>query len=120
MNDIHVRQAFAYAWNAPAFTKSVLHSYASPAVAVEEPQDWTSVASPGQVSQYYSQIPTYPFSMTKARQELKESSVPNGFSASISYPQTDPDLARPCRHCRRTCRRSASSSPSMRCLSSSG
>lgn len=91
-NDIHVRKAFAYAWNAPAFTKSVLQGYASPAVAVEEPQDWTSVASPSQVSQYYSQIPTYPFSLAKAEQELKESSVPNGFSASISYPETDPDL----------------------------
>jgi peptide/nickel transport system substrate-binding protein len=91
-NDIHVRRAFAYAWDATAFTKSVLHGYASPAVAVEEPADWTSVASPSQVSQYYSQIPTYPFSMAKAKQELKESSEPNGFSASISYPQTDPDL----------------------------
>lgn len=91
-NDIHVRKAFAYAWNAAAFTKSVLHGYASPAVAVEEPEDWTSVASPSQVNQYYSQIPTYPFSLAKAKQELKESSVPNGFSTSISYPQTDPDL----------------------------
>jgi peptide/nickel transport system substrate-binding protein len=91
-NDIHVRKAFAYAWDAPVFTSSVLHGYASPAVAVEEPQDWTSVASPAQVSQYYAQIPTYPYSLAKARQELKESSDPNGFSASISYPQTDPDL----------------------------
>jgi peptide/nickel transport system substrate-binding protein len=91
-NDIHVRKAFAYAWNAHAFTESVLQGYASPAVAVEEPEDWTNVASPNQVSQYYSRIPAYPFSLAKARQELKQSSVPNGFSASISYPQTDPDL----------------------------
>lgn len=91
-NDIHVRKAFAYAWNAAEFTSSVLHGYATPAKAVEEPEDWTSVASAAQVSQYYAQIPTYGFSIAKARQELKQSSVPNGFSASISYPQTDPDL----------------------------
>ena len=91
-NDIHVRKAFAYAWNAKTFAASVLHGYATPARAVEEPEDWTSLAPASQVSQYYAQIPTYNFSMAKARQELKQSSVPNGFTTSISYPQTDPDL----------------------------
>jgi hypothetical protein len=51
-------RAFAYAWNAAEFTSSVLHGCATPAKAVEEPEDWTSVASVAQVSKYYAQIPT--------------------------------------------------------------
>jgi len=94
LNDIHVRRAFAYAWDAEGFTKSVLNGYAKPANAVESPDFWGDLVPKATVKKIYDKIPSYQYSMAKARAELKKSVVPHGFSTSISYPDARPDAGK--------------------------
>jgi peptide/nickel transport system substrate-binding protein len=91
-NDIHVRKAIAYAWNGKDFAANVLGGYADPANAIASPGFWTNVASNDDVSTIYDSIPTYDFNMDSAKAELAQSSVPTGFTTSISYPDSRPEL----------------------------
>lgn len=91
-DDVHVRRAIAYAWDAAKFTKDVLGGYAEPANAMVPPAFWTNLADAGKVKQIYAGLPAYHFDMAKARSEIARSSVPHGFSVSISYPDAHPEL----------------------------
>lgn len=91
-DDIHVRKAIASAWDASSFTKSVLGGYAKPANAIASPGFWTNLADKDEVAKIYDSIPTIKFDMKTAKSELAQSSVPDGFSASISYPDARPEL----------------------------
>lgn len=90
-NDIHVRRAFAYAWN-PQLVKAVMGTASTPATSIIPPGMWGNVLSASQVTALYARIAKYPFSLAKAAAELKASSSPKGFSASIAIPNTDPQL----------------------------
>jgi peptide/nickel transport system substrate-binding protein len=54
--------------------------------------EWGGLLSSQQVDQLYQRIPQYAFDMTQARQELAASSVPHGFSDTISYPNSGPQI----------------------------
>lgn len=88
-NDVHVRRAVAYCCNGSAMVRALLHGHAEPATTVVPPAQWGDLASPGQVRQYYSQLPKYPFDLAKARQELAKSASPRGFSTTILIPQVN-------------------------------
>ncbi|KAB8192175.1 hypothetical protein FH608_026100 [Nonomuraea phyllanthi] len=91
-DDIHVRRAFAYAWDAESFTKNVLRGHATPANAISSPGFWANIADPAKVDEVFTSIPAQPFDMAAAARELAQSSVPDGFSTSISYPDSRPEL----------------------------
>ncbi len=48
--------------------------------------------SPSKVAAFYKTIPKYPFNLAKAKAELAKSSVPHGFTANITYPNSSPEL----------------------------
>jgi len=91
-DDIHVRKAFSYAWDGSTFVKNVLKGHADVANAISSPGFWTNVTSADDAKKKLASIPSYAFSMAKAKQELAQSSVPDGFTASISYPDARPEL----------------------------
>jgi peptide/nickel transport system substrate-binding protein len=91
-DDIHVRKAISAAWDGAGFTKSVLDGHAEPANAIASPGFWTNLASKDEVKKIYDSIPSIPFDLKNAKDELAQSSVPDGFSASISYPDSRPEL----------------------------
>ncbi|MFF1878378.1 ABC transporter substrate-binding protein [Leifsonia sp. NPDC058230] len=91
-DDIHVRKAIASAWDAASFTKNVLGGYAKPANAIASPGFWTNLADKDEVAKIYDSIPTIPFDLKAAKAELAKSSVPDGFTTSISYPDSRPEL----------------------------
>lgn len=91
-DDIHVRKAFAYAWDAPTFAKTVLGGHAAPANAIASPGFWANLADQAKVDEIYKSIPSYSFDMRAAARELARSKTPQGFSTSISYPDSRPEL----------------------------
>jgi peptide/nickel transport system substrate-binding protein len=82
LNEVKVRQALNYATPREEIIKAVFKGMGEPA------NDPT-----GHVQDWDPNIPAFPFDIAKARQLLKESSVPNGFSATIMIPSGEPDAA---------------------------
>lgn len=86
--DIHVRRAFAYALNQAGIIKSILHGLAQASNAMVPPGQWGTILNPAARRKLYKSIPTYPYSLAKAKEELAKSSVPRGFSASLDIPSS--------------------------------
>src|SRR5262245_45176669 len=81
-NDVHVRRAIAYVLNKPDIIKAQ-GGFAEPDSTMIPPVQLQSVASRAQVAKLVKSIPTYPFSVAKAKAELAKSAYPNGFSTHI-------------------------------------
>jgi peptide/nickel transport system substrate-binding protein len=82
-NDVHVRRAVAYAINRPDLVKAV--GYASPNSTLVPRLMLRSIASQSQIDALLKSLPTYPYSLAKARAELAKSAYPNGFSAQLDF-----------------------------------
>ena len=93
-NDIHVRRAVAYAMDKAGLVKAVLRGYGEPAPTMPPPEQWGDLLSQAQVKAFYKTIPNYTFSLAKARAELKQSAFPNGFSATLPYPDSEQTLGK--------------------------
>jgi peptide/nickel transport system substrate-binding protein len=91
-DDVHVREAIAYATDKAGMVKAVLGGYGSPAPTMPPPQQWGDLMSQSKVVQLYKSLPQYTFDMAKAKAEMAASSVPNGFSTTITYPDSSPEL----------------------------
>ncbi|QXG76660.1 ABC transporter substrate-binding protein [Modestobacter sp. L9-4] len=79
--DVHVRRAIAYAIDRESMVKSVLFGNGTAA---------DSLLSPG--TPFYAKNPDAPsFDLDKAKAELAQSSMPNGFSTSILINAGDPN-----------------------------
>jgi peptide/nickel transport system substrate-binding protein len=89
-SDIHVRRAFAHALDKEGLVRSLFGDTAEVATSMVHPAQWGGVASPEEVEQIYAELPQYEFDMDKARDELSQSSVPDGFEASVDVRSTDP------------------------------
>jgi peptide/nickel transport system substrate-binding protein len=81
-NDIHVRRAFAYAADRAGYVKAFLGGNGTPAVTMVPPQQWGSVLPQAQVLKLYAELPSYPYNLAMARNELAQSSVPHGFTTN--------------------------------------
>ncbi len=92
--DIHVRRAFAYALDRPGLVKSLLGGHGEVAVGQAGPAQWVGQLSPDKVRAFYRSIDRYPFNMAKAKAELKKSSVPNGFTATIKFADGFPETGK--------------------------
>jgi peptide/nickel transport system substrate-binding protein len=91
-NDIHVRRAIAYATDKAGMVKAVLGGYGDPAPTMPPPQQWGDLMPQIKVAALYRSLPQYTFSLAKAKAEMAQSTVPNGFSTTITYPDSSPEL----------------------------
>jgi peptide/nickel transport system substrate-binding protein len=91
--DNHLRRAMRYAFDGTNIVRAVFKGRAQPAQTMVPPAGWGDVLSPAGVKALYSKIPQYPFDLTKAKAELAKSSVANGFSVSLTVPDSLPDQA---------------------------
>ena len=78
-DDVHVRRAISYAINRQAIIDSILFGYAEPANSFMPPQ----------VPYYDPNSPGIQYDLDKAKEELSQSSVPNGFSFELSVGSGD-------------------------------
>jgi peptide/nickel transport system substrate-binding protein len=95
-SDIHIRRAFAYALDRQGVAQAVFKGYARPANAMVPPEGWANLLSKQAITRIFSTFPQYPFDLSKARAELAQSSLPHGFSATVTYPDSAPELGLIC------------------------
>ncbi|HET7571255.1 MAG TPA: ABC transporter substrate-binding protein [Gaiellaceae bacterium] len=82
-NDIHVRRAIAYALNKGDIVKALAGGAMAPEDYMVVPSLLQLLGSKAQVAKLLKSVPTYKYSVAKAKQELAKSSVPNGFDAEM-------------------------------------
>jgi peptide/nickel transport system substrate-binding protein len=81
-NDVHVRRAVAYVLNRSDII-AANGGYATPISTVTPPQLLRTIASQSQVDALLKSLPLYPYSITKAKQEMAQSAYPHGFSTTV-------------------------------------
>ena len=81
-DDVHVRRAVAYAINR-ADVIAANGGYASPIYSLIPPSMLSTIGSASQVSALLASLPSYQYSLAKAKQEMAESAYPHGFSTTI-------------------------------------
>jgi peptide/nickel transport system substrate-binding protein len=80
-SNVHVRRAAAYAINRQDLI-SALGGDASPVTTLIPPGQLLTLGSKAQVDALIKSLPSYPFSITKAKAELAQSPYPQGFTAA--------------------------------------
>ena len=80
-NNIHVRRAVAYALDRSDVI-AALGNNAVPVSTFIPPNELARLGSATQVNSLISALPSYPYDLAKAKQELAESPYPHGFTAT--------------------------------------
>ncbi|HET7571260.1 MAG TPA: ABC transporter substrate-binding protein [Gaiellaceae bacterium] len=89
-DDVHVRRAIAYAINREDILKATGGTAIEPTDYLITPGLLQLLAPKATVDEQLEDVPTYPFSVEKAKQELAKSKVPNGFATALQEP-SDPN-----------------------------
>jgi peptide/nickel transport system substrate-binding protein len=87
-NDVHVRRAIAHSIDKAGLVRAVLRGYGQAAPTLPPPEQWGDMLPQRQVAAFYRTLPKYPFSLARARAELRQSKFPNGFKATLPYPDS--------------------------------
>ena len=92
--DIHVRRAFAHAFDQKTVVKGLIHGYGQPASSIVPPTQWQGLPgmTESRIKAIYRSLQTYPFDLDKAKHELSQSTVPKGFKTHIEYPENQPEV----------------------------
>ncbi|NUP80687.1 MAG: ABC transporter substrate-binding protein [Nonomuraea sp.] len=93
-DDVRVRRAVAHAVDREGIVRSVLRGHGRVAATIPDPAQWGGVLDQAQVDSLYATIPQYGFDLAKAKAELALSATPQGFSDTLTYPSSGPQLGR--------------------------
>jgi peptide/nickel transport system substrate-binding protein len=93
-SDVHVRRAVAYSIDKVGLVQAILHGYGQPAPVMPPPEQWGDLSTPAKLKKLYAAFPKYPFSLAKAKAELAKSKFPNGFTATLPYPDSEQTLGK--------------------------
>jgi peptide/nickel transport system substrate-binding protein len=93
-NDVHLRRALAYATDKAGMVRAILRGYGAPAPTMPPPQQWGDLMPQSKVQALYKSLPHYTFDLAKAKAELAKSSSPNGFTATVTFPDAHPELGK--------------------------
>ncbi|HKR69853.1 MAG TPA: ABC transporter substrate-binding protein, partial [Streptosporangiaceae bacterium] len=91
-DDIHVRRAIAHCIDKAAVVKELLHGEGQVATAMSTPEQFAGVYTSQEATAKLAAVPQLPFSISQAKAELAKSSVPHGFTTTLEYPNTGPQL----------------------------
>ncbi len=86
-SDIHVRTALYYATDRKAIADGLLGGLAAVSSTPNDPSMFAGAMSDSDVTAGYAKIQSFDFNLDKAKQEMAQSSVPNGFSTTINVPE---------------------------------
>jgi peptide/nickel transport system substrate-binding protein len=92
--DVHVRRAVAYSIDKVGLVQAILHGYGQPAPVMPPPEQWGDLSTPAKLKKLYASFPKYPFNLAKAKSELAKSKFPNGFTATLPYPDSEQTLGK--------------------------
>jgi peptide/nickel transport system substrate-binding protein len=82
-SDVHVRRAFAHAFNQDGIIKAVLAGHATGGKVMVPANQWGGLASKDAVAELYDSLPAYPYDLEKAKAELAQSGSPTGLRATV-------------------------------------
>lgn len=91
-DDPHVRRAIGYAINRQAIVDDLLRGHGQVATAMSTPEQFGAVWTPAEATRQLAAVPQYGYDLAKAKAELAASKVPQGFTATLSYPSSGPQL----------------------------
>jgi peptide/nickel transport system substrate-binding protein len=86
LNDIHVRRALYYATDREGIASGLFPGQAVAASTLNTPDLFSGVLPEADVTDGYDKIATFPYDLAKAKEELAQSSVPDGFDLTINAP----------------------------------
>ncbi|GAB2866467.1 ABC transporter substrate-binding protein [Actinocorallia aurea] len=92
-DDAHVRRAIAHSVDREGIVKSILGGHAEVATTLPSSAQWAGLGAE-QVETIYAGIPQVEFDLAKAKTELAASKVPNGFKATLTYPNSGSQLGK--------------------------
>lgn len=95
-SDIHVRRAVAYATDKAGMLNTQFKGHGEVAKSLVPPGQWGGVLAQAAVKRLYATFPAYRFNIDKAKKELAASAFPDGFSATLVYPDSVPQLGKMC------------------------
>src|SRR5205823_6088339 len=95
-SDVHVRRAVSMAADKRGMLKALFKGYGEVATSIVPPQQWGGVLPQLAVRKLYASFPKLPYDLARAMAEMKASSVPNGFGATVQYPNGVPVLGKMC------------------------
>lgn len=84
--DIHVRQAVAHAIDKSGIVDGILKGKAQVATGIDSPQQLASLVGEDAAQAGVKNLPAADYSLDKAKAELAASSVPDGFTTTLTYP----------------------------------
>ncbi|MGW2652293.1 ABC transporter substrate-binding protein [Streptomyces sp. NPDC001478] len=93
-DDPHVRRAIAHAADREGMVKGILHGRAEVADALPSRDMWGDLMTAEEVRSGYDAIPSLDFDLDAARAELAKSSVKDGFTTELHYPNSGPQLGK--------------------------
>lgn len=93
-DDIHVRRAFAHAIDRESIVSGLLSGLAEPATGITAPGQLALSIGAEEAEAAVASLPVYEYDLDKAREELAQSSVPDGFELEITYLDSIPELGR--------------------------
>lgn len=93
-NDIHVRRALYYATDRAGITTGLTPGLGKPSTTINDPRIFTGALDQSAIDDGYKGIASFDFSIDKAKQELAQSSVPNGFSTTLNVPSDSPAVGK--------------------------
>jgi peptide/nickel transport system substrate-binding protein len=89
-NDVHVRRAFAYAFDREGLLNAILKGNGELVNSIVPRSQWPGSTPKGWLDDLYASLRTYDFDLAKARAEIEQSGHPDGLTASIWYYNTSP------------------------------
>jgi peptide/nickel transport system substrate-binding protein len=93
-DDIHVRRAVAHAVNREGFVKSVLNGAGRANNSLVPPTLLENLAPKDEVDAVLESLPSYPYDLEKAKEELAQSKYPDGFTTTTTVPSSLPEFTR--------------------------
>jgi peptide/nickel transport system substrate-binding protein len=89
-NDVHVRRAIAYLTDRVGLARAAYGNYGAVMQSIVPNGEVSSLApSKKAFVKFNNSLPQYDFSIAKAKAELAQSNVPNGFSVEVPYPTSE-------------------------------
>jgi peptide/nickel transport system substrate-binding protein len=91
-DDVKVRQAISSAVDRDAIVEKLLRGYGEPANAIMTPEAMTETYGADGAREALADVQAPTFDLAQAEKYLSESTVPDGFTVELTYPNTGPQL----------------------------
>ena len=85
-SDIHVRRALYYATDRAGITAGLTPGLATVSTTINQPAIFSGALDQAAIDAGYSTIASYDYNVDKAKAEMAQSSVPNGFTTVLNVP----------------------------------